>query len=131
MFAIWNKIAEQRIQEAQANGEFDDLPGKGKPLQLDDDAMVPEDLRIAYKILKNAGCTPPELALKQEIVQIEDMLAGIKDEQEKYRQIKKLNYLVTKLNMMRNTSIQFEENQRYYGRLLDKITISPGKDEKK
>ena len=128
MFTIWAKIAEQRIQEAQANGEFDDLPGKGKPQKLDDDSLVPEDLRIAYKILKNAGCAPPELQLKKEIVQIEDMLSGIKDEQEKYRQIKKLNYLITKLNMMRNTSINFEENQRYYGRVVDKISISTGKN---
>ena len=54
-------IAERRIEEAIANGELDDLPGAGKPLALDDDALVPEDLRMAYRILKNAGYVPEEV----------------------------------------------------------------------
>ena len=54
-------IAEQKIAEAIENGDFDDLPGAGKPLELDDDSLVPEDLRLAYRILKNAGFVPPEV----------------------------------------------------------------------
>jgi hypothetical protein len=54
-------IAEQRIAEAIANGELDDLPGAGKALELDDDALVPEELRVAHRILKNAGIAPPEV----------------------------------------------------------------------
>ena len=54
-------IAEQRIAEAIANGDLDDLPGAGKPLELDDDSHVPEELRVAYRILKNAGFVPPEI----------------------------------------------------------------------
>ena len=54
-------IAEQRIAEAIANGDFDDLPGSGKPLELDDDSLVPEELRLAYRILKNAGFVPQEI----------------------------------------------------------------------
>ena len=54
-------IAEQRIAEAIANGDFDDLPGCGKPLELDDDSLLPEELRLAYRILKNAGFVPPEI----------------------------------------------------------------------
>lgn len=54
-------IVEQRIQEAQARGEFDGLPGEGKPLELDDDRLVPHEVRVAYRILKNAGCVPPEV----------------------------------------------------------------------
>ena len=54
-------IAERRIQEAIERGEFDDLPGKGKPLHLgEDDRSVPEELRMAYRMLKNAGLLPPE-----------------------------------------------------------------------
>ena len=52
-------IAEQRIAEAISRDEFDDLPGQGRPLALDDDPLVPEDLRIAYRILKNAGFENP------------------------------------------------------------------------
>ena len=54
-------IAEQRIAEAIANGELDGLPGAGKALELDDDALVPEELRVAHRILKNAGVAPPEV----------------------------------------------------------------------
>ena len=54
-------IAEQRIAEAVSRGELDDLPGAGRPLELGDDALVPEDLRLAYRILKNAGVAPPEV----------------------------------------------------------------------
>jgi hypothetical protein len=54
-------VVESRILEAHENGEFDNLPGKGQPLQLDDDRLVPEELRAAYQVLKNAGFVPPEL----------------------------------------------------------------------
>ncbi len=54
-------IAERKIAEAAERGEFDDLPGRGKPLDLEDDALVPEDLRMAYRILKNAGYVPAEV----------------------------------------------------------------------
>ena len=54
-------LAEGRIEEAIARGEFDDLPGAGRPLELDDiDPLLPEELRLAYRILKNAGSAPAE-----------------------------------------------------------------------
>ena len=124
MFDGMRKIVERRIMEAMDRGEFDNLPGKGQPQQLDDDAGVPPELRMAYKILKNSGCPPPEVQLKKEITQIEDLLAGIDDELEKYRQIKKLNLLVTKLNAMRRRPINFEEAQRYYPDVVAKMKIT-------
>ena len=54
-------LAEQRISEAVSRGELDDLPGAGRPLDLSEDPLVPEDLRLAYRILKNAGFVPAEL----------------------------------------------------------------------
>ena len=86
------KIAEQRIKEALERGEFDNLPGRGEPLKLEDDSNVPEDLRLAYKILKNADCLPPEIEAKKEIRQMEDLLETIPDEKERYKLIKKINY---------------------------------------
>ena len=69
-------IAEQRIAEAVANGELDGLPGAGRPLDLDDDALIPEDLRLAHRILKNAGYVPPELETLNEIAQLERIAMG-------------------------------------------------------
>ena len=54
-------IAERRIAEAAAQGEFDDLPGTGRPLNLDEDPLVPEDQRMANQILRNAGFVPREV----------------------------------------------------------------------
>ncbi len=121
LFAIFDKIAEERIREAIEHGEFDDLPGKGKPLKLEDDSHLPADLRLAYKILKNANCLPPELELRREIRTTEQLLSGIQDTQEKYKQMKKLNYLVMKLNMTRRGSVALEENQYYYEKVVEKV----------
>lgn len=112
-----------------ARGEFDNLPGKGQPLHLEDDSHLPPDLRIAYKILKNADCLPPELQLRKDIQTTEELLAGIKDTQQKYRQMKKLNYLIMKLNMMRRVSPLLEEHQRYYPKVLEKISGGDKKTE--
>ncbi len=54
-------IAEQKIAEAAAQGEFDGLPGAGKPLDLEEDPLVPEDQRMANRILRNAGFVPKEV----------------------------------------------------------------------
>jgi hypothetical protein len=120
MYAL-QEIIERKIKEAQEKGEFDNLPGKGEPLKLDDDSSVPEDLRLAYKILKNADCLPPELELKKEISQMEDMLADIPDEKERYRLIRKINLKITKLNMMGRKSPLMEEDQVYYGKIVEKM----------
>ncbi|WP_175074236.1 DUF1992 domain-containing protein [Terribacillus sp. AE2B 122] len=67
-------LAEERIKQAEANGEFRNLPGAGKPLELEDLSGVPEDMRMSYKILKNAGYIPPEMELQKEIVALRDLL---------------------------------------------------------
>jgi len=117
----FQKIIEQRIKEAQERGEFDDLPGRGEPLKIEDDSHIPEDLRLAYKVLKNADCLPPELELKKEIRQMEDMLEHIPDEREKYRQIKRINYKIMQLNMMGKKPLFLEQTQLYYQKLVDKL----------
>ena len=68
---LLDQIAERHIQQAEQRGEFDDLPGAGKPLVLDDDALIPEELRAGYRLLKNSGYLPPDLQLNQEIKEVE------------------------------------------------------------
>jgi hypothetical protein len=63
---MFEALVEQRILEAQTRGEFDRLPGAGRPMDLDEDPLVPGDLRVAWRVLKNAGFVPPEVeALRQ------------------------------------------------------------------
>jgi hypothetical protein len=117
----FQKIAERRILEAIREGAFDDLPGAGQPLELEDDSNVPEDLRVAYKILKNAGYVPKEVALRKEIAQAEDLLEDIEDTKAKYRQLKKLNFLITRLNILRKVPVSREMDQRYERKLAERF----------
>jgi hypothetical protein len=117
----FQKIAERRIIEAIREGAFVGLPGEGQPLKLEDDSHIPEDLRIAYKILKNAGFVPPEVALRKEIANAEDILAGMEDTRAKYRQLKKLNFLIMKLNVLRRIPTSLEKTQRYEKKLVERF----------
>jgi len=66
MIQGFEKIVEERILKAQKKGDFENLIGSGKPLKLNENYYIPEELRLAYKILKNADCLPPEIELKKE-----------------------------------------------------------------
>jgi hypothetical protein len=121
LFAAFDRLIEEKIREAMERGDFDNLPGSGEHLHLENDSHLPDDLRLAYKILKNADCLPPELQLRKDIRKTEELLAGIQDTQEKYRQMKKLNFMIMKLNMMRRVSPLLEETQHYYAKVVDKI----------
>ena len=68
---ILETLADRRIIDAEKDGEFDNLPGAGKPLDLYEDPMIPEDLRMAYRILKNSGYVPPEVHALRELRELE------------------------------------------------------------
>ncbi len=76
---LLDELAERRIREAAARGEFDDLPGRGQPLRLDDDALVPAELRAGFRLLKNAGYLPPTLQPHGELRRVEQLLARVED----------------------------------------------------
>ncbi|MEK4236803.1 DnaJ family domain-containing protein [Paenibacillus sp. FSL H7-0714] len=69
-------LVEQRIQESMRNGEFGDLPGHGKPMELEDLSGVPEELRMSFKIMKNSGLVPEEVSLRAECITLEGLLAA-------------------------------------------------------
>lgn len=111
------RLAEQRIQEAQRNGKFDNLPGKGQPLELEDYSHLPEDLRMAYHVLKNAHVLPPEAELLKDIHIIEDLLKHVEDEGERKSLAKSLQWKMIRLDMMKRRSLD-ENSLRGYGRKL-------------
>jgi len=75
----FSRIAENRIKEAMAQGQFENLPGAGQPLNLEEYFSTPEDLRMAYSILKSANCAPVEVELVSEIARLERALAHNED----------------------------------------------------
>ncbi|CAB1075361.1 hypothetical protein D1AOALGA4SA_3181 [Olavius algarvensis Delta 1 endosymbiont] len=83
-------LVEDKIRKAMAEGEFDNLPGKGKPLDLSKDRLVPEHLRTAYHVLKNAGFVPEEIRLKKEMELIKEKIAKSDSAGEKDRLLKEL-----------------------------------------
>ncbi len=131
MIPGFDKIVEERIRRAQKKGEFENLAGSGKPLDLLDDQMVAEELRLTYKILKNADYLPPEIELKKAIQQTEELLSGMGETAAKYRTMQKLNFLIMKLNTLRNTSIEFEAPQKYSDKLIEKLESSASSVKKK
>ena len=78
----WERIAENRIREAMQEGEFDNLPGAGKPIDLDGYFKLPEHLRVAFSILKSANCVPAEVELLNEIAALEQRLQAAPEPQQ-------------------------------------------------
>lgn len=76
-------LIEQKILEAEARGEFKNLPGAGKPIQLDDDTFVPDEMKVAYRFLKNAGVLPQEVLIYQELQELrqQSSVAGLDEDQ--------------------------------------------------
>ncbi|MGQ9925241.1 MAG: DnaJ family domain-containing protein [Chloroflexaceae bacterium] len=80
-FRANESLIERRVREAAAAGMFENLPGAGQPLRLDNDAHVPEDLRPGYRLLKNAGYAPAWIELhkhiRTELADLEGWLASV------------------------------------------------------
>ncbi len=115
--------AERRITQAQKDGVFDHLPGEGKPLALEDDSQIPHELRMAFKILKNAGYVPPEIADRKEVNSILDLLEQCEDGAEKIRQMQKLDVILLRMNSRRERSVALSEHDPYYENVVRRIRL--------
>ena len=97
MHEILGKIAESKIREAIKKGELKNLPGAGKPVNIDNMNFIPYEERLAYTVMKNAGLVPDEVVLKKEMETLQNSIAGCQDMESK-DMIKK---------RLRDTSIQY------------------------
>jgi hypothetical protein len=94
------KFIEEKIREAMEKGEFDNLPGKGKPLDLDAYFATPADLRLGYSVLKSAGCLPVEVELQNEIDSLKARLDVCDGERERQALRKEIEGKTLKLNLL-------------------------------
>ncbi len=78
-------LAESKIRAAMSRGEFDDLRGRGRPLPPDGLQRVPAELRMGYKLLRNAGCLPPELEARKELARLGALVGASGDPGERAR----------------------------------------------
>lgn len=128
MLSIIQTIAERKILQAISEGTLADLSHwKNRPLPPDDMASVPEDLRMAYRLLKNSGYLPEEISLQQEISRVEQLLATCTDEREKVRQLRRIACLKTKLEGRMGRRLQLGEDGPYYPQVVDRLSTTAKK----
>jgi hypothetical protein len=116
------KIAEERIRKAMEEGELDNLSGAGRPLIFDDETWIPEDLRLAYRVLKNAGCVPPEIEERKEILNLQELIGTIDDDRERLKKLRELNFRLMKLSMMKKRPLSLEAFPEYEEKLFERYT---------
>ncbi len=93
------KTVDRLIREAEEAGKFSNLANEGKPIKLEkDNPYVAEDMRLAYKILENAGCAPPWIELDKDV---EAQLDQARQEREQHRR-----WLVHRLDQIKNGAYQ-------------------------
>lgn len=93
------RLTEERIRKAYEDGEFENLPGYGKPLELEDLSHVPPEMRMAYKMMKNSGMMEEE-QLRSEMEYLEDLIKGAHDDLEEERLTRRLNEKQFRLNQL-------------------------------
>ncbi len=96
----FDRIVESLIKEAQERGEFDNLPGKGKPIDLTTYFETPEEVRLAQSVLKNAGMTSPEVQILKEIAELRQLHEALTDEKKKHEIGKKIQEKQIEFSLM-------------------------------
>ena len=96
----FDKLVESLIREAQERGEFDNLSGKGKPIDLTSYFETPEEVRLVQSVLKNAGITPPEVQLLKEIAQLKELLKSTRDDRKTIEIQKQMQEKQIEFNLM-------------------------------
>jgi hypothetical protein len=115
-------IAERKIAEAEREGALKDLPGEGAPLALDDDPVIPEDLRMAYRILKNAGLVPEEISMLREVAQLEALVRDSEPQDAAGSQAaRRLELLRMKLDQAAPGRSSLLLGERYRQRILERM----------
>ena len=127
---LLDALVEQRIAAAAARGEFDDLPGAGAPQALDDDALVPEEVRVANRILKNAGFVPPAVEQLRALRDLQNELDAVSDRTTRCRLQAKMLALDMALESLRGGPLVMprEYCRRIAERLSERVTEQAAAD---
>ncbi len=115
------RMAEEKILQALERGEFDDLPGKGKPIPEEEDlTFVPQEMRVAYRIMRNAGFVPEEVGILREIEDLTRILEAKEGESNERPQTRKrLQLLMGRLGDLRGGNLNLAD--AYYLRISEKL----------
>ncbi len=115
-------VAEEKIKKARDDGDLDDLPGAGKPLELEDLSRVPEDLRSSYIMLRNAGVLPEEVQLKKEMINLERLIGCCYRDSERENLQGKLNELQVRFNLLaEKRNLKREVRYNYEAKIFNRL----------
>lgn len=117
---LLDQWVERHISDAQRKGEFDNLPGSGEPLVLDDDSHIAPELRAGYRLLKNAGCLPPELEQRREAVELADLLKSVRKDDPRHIELSRRLTLIELKLRQAGMSTDFLHGE-YCERLMQRI----------
>ncbi|MDY6941913.1 MAG: DnaJ family domain-containing protein [Pseudomonadota bacterium] len=119
----FDELVEQRIADALRQGAFEDLAGQGRPLELECNALVPDELRMAYRVLKNANCLPPELETRRQVQDLESFISRLDetDENARNQARRKLNLLLIRLEAERGHRAGYLNSPEYHAQLLRQL----------
>ena len=105
---ILDQIVERKIAEAVHRGDFENLPGAGRPLELDNDPLVPAELRVAFRIMKNAGYVPDEVRLFAELRSAEQLLMQAGRDEERVAASARVRLLLERIGAGRAVTMQVQ-----------------------
>jgi hypothetical protein len=120
IMSMIDRLAERHILEAQARGDFENLEGLGAPLELEEEnPYVPEELRSAYRLMKNSGFIPPEVTLRSDIAEVEQLLLVAETGDQKAEASARLRVLLERMGQQRSTGLLLE--QAYFTTLAERL----------
>ncbi|UOQ43853.1 DUF1992 domain-containing protein [Halobacillus salinarum] len=119
----FGNIIEEKIKQSIARGEFENLPGKGKPLPKDELAYVPDELRNSYRILKNAHMLPEEMQIKKEIVEIEALIKVCENPEQEEQYEEQLSEKRLRFNILMEKRKNSRAFSQYRGKINNKFGI--------
>lgn len=100
MVSIYDILAEQRIADALRRGEFDHLPGAGKPLKFEEALFVSAEQRMANTVLHNSGFSPPEIALRKEVARLRAEITGLEEGELRSELCRRMAMLILHMGVM-------------------------------
>ena len=121
---LLDALVEQRISAAAARGELDNLPGAGEPLEFDDDALVPDEVRVANRIMKNAGFVPPAVEHLRALRDLQHEAGSTEDPSTRRKLQAKMLALDMALESLRgsSTDVPLEYRRRIAERLSERLS---------
>lgn len=116
---IVDQLVERRIAEAIERGDLDDLPGAGRPLELDDEPLVPAELRVAFRLMKNAGYVPDEMKLFAELRSAEQLLMAACGGEERTAAAARVRLLLERIGTGR--AVRMQVQSPYFEQLVERL----------